>query len=83
MNSCFILTKKKQNIFFFQKFSNIVIDVMFDTLLAYILYILVDKPFNNIYELISSHKSVENKENEVKDFYDNDDLNNNNYATKL
>jgi hypothetical protein len=57
---------------------------MFDILLAYILYILVDKPFNNIYELISSHKSVEDKGNEVNDFYDKDHLkNNNNYVTKF
>ncbi len=56
---------------------------MFDILLAYILYILVDKPFNNIYELISSHKSVEDKEHEIKDFYDKDHLKNNNYVTKF
>jgi hypothetical protein len=51
---------------------------MFDTLLAYILYILVDKPFNTIFELISSHKSVEDKEHKIDDYYDNDDLKNNN-----
>jgi len=56
---------------------------MFDILLAYILYILVDKPFNNIYELNSSHKSVEDKENKVKDFYDKDHLNNNNHVSRL
>ncbi len=56
---------------------------MFDVLLAYILYILVDKPFNNIYELILNRKSVEDKWNKVNDFYDKDDLNNNNYVTKL
>jgi hypothetical protein len=79
----FYINKKKQNIFFFQKFSNIVIDLMFDTLLAYILYILVDKPFNNIYELISSNESVGDKGHEVKDFYDKDHLNNNNHISKL
>ncbi len=56
---------------------------MFDILLAYILYILIDKPFNNIYELISSHKSVEDKGNKVNGFDDKDNLNNNNYVTKL
>ncbi len=56
---------------------------MFDILLAYILYILVDKPFNNIYELISSHKSAEDKGNKVKDFYDEDHLNNNTHVSKL
>ena len=79
MNSCSALME----IFFFQKFSNTIIDIMFDILLAYILYILVDKPFNNIYELISSHKSVEDKEHKIKDFNDMDDLKSNNYLTKL
>ncbi len=50
---------------------------MFEILLAYILYILVDKPFNNIYELILNRKPVE-------DFYDKDNFNNNNNnETKL
>ncbi len=79
MNSCSVLTK-----FFFQKLSNTIIDIMFEILLAYILYILVDKPFNNIYELISRHKSVEDKEHKINDFYDRDGLkNNNNYVSKL
>jgi hypothetical protein len=67
----------KQKFVFFQKFSNTIIDIMFEILLAYILYILVDKPFNNIYELILNRKPVE-------DFYDKDNFNNNNnYETKL
>ncbi len=57
---------------------------MFDILLAYILYILVDKPFNIIYDIITSHKSVKDKGNKVNDFYDKDHLNNNNnFVTKM
>ncbi len=45
--------------YFVLQFQNIAIDLMFDTLLAYIFYILIESPFTNLFGVVFSRKSVE------------------------
>ena len=61
------------NFFPYEQNENIFTDIIYATILAYIFYILIESPFNNIFGLLMNRKS------QVKLEY----LNNNNHITKF